>query len=92
MKRLLLLWVVSLVLVSMASFAAAELVLPTTNRISNQDFNVIKGRPPQTASLFERRWLLGVSVHGAMGPAPHRCRPMQPIHSPPRDRALTRRC
>jgi lipopolysaccharide export LptBFGC system permease protein LptF len=39
-------------------FALQEFVLPTTNRIADQDFNVIKGRPPQASSLLDRRWIL----------------------------------
>jgi LPS export ABC transporter permease LptG len=40
-------------------YAMQELVLPTTNRIAAQDFNVIKGRPPQSSGLLDRRWILG---------------------------------
>jgi LPS export ABC transporter permease LptG/LPS export ABC transporter permease LptF len=42
-----------------AMFAASEYVLPPTNRVKERDFNVIKGRPPTSASLLERRWVLG---------------------------------
>jgi LPS export ABC transporter permease LptF/LPS export ABC transporter permease LptG len=45
-------------LASATLFAMQELVLPTTNRIADQDFNVIKGRPPQASSLLDRRWIL----------------------------------
>lgn len=45
-------------LVSATLFALQEFVLPTTNRIADQDFNVIKGRPPQASSLLDRRWIL----------------------------------
>lgn len=40
-------------------FAAGEYLLPYTNKIADRDFNVIKGRPPQSSSLLERRWILG---------------------------------
>jgi LPS export ABC transporter permease LptF/LPS export ABC transporter permease LptG len=40
-------------------FAMSEFLLPYTNRIANRDFNVIKGRPPQSSSYFEKRWILG---------------------------------
>lgn len=40
-------------------FAASEYVLPPMNRVKERDFNVIKGRPPTSASLLERRWVLG---------------------------------
>jgi LPS export ABC transporter permease LptG len=39
-------------------FALQEFVLPTTNRIAERDFNVIKGRPPQASSFTDRRWIL----------------------------------
>jgi LPS export ABC transporter permease LptG/LPS export ABC transporter permease LptF len=42
-----------------AMFAASEYVLPPMNRVKERDFNVIKGRPPTSASLLERRWVLG---------------------------------
>jgi LPS export ABC transporter permease LptG len=42
-----------------AMFAASEYVLPPMNRVKERDFNVIKGRPPTSASLLERRWLVG---------------------------------
>jgi LPS export ABC transporter permease LptG len=42
-----------------AMFAASEYVLPPTNRVKERDLNVIKGRPPTSASLLERRWVLG---------------------------------
>ena len=44
---------------SLLMFGMAELLLPATKRISNQDFNVIKGRPPQSGNPLERRWILG---------------------------------
>ncbi len=40
-------------------FGASEYVLPTMNRVANRDFNVIKGRPPESTSAFDKRWLLG---------------------------------
>jgi LPS export ABC transporter permease LptF/LPS export ABC transporter permease LptG len=45
-------------LVSSGLFALQEFVLPHTNRIAEQDYNVIKGRPPQASSLIERSWIL----------------------------------
>lgn len=45
--------------VSLGLFATGEFILPSTNRIAQQDWNVIKGRPPQSSSLLERRWILG---------------------------------
>ena len=45
-------------LASATLFAMQEFVLPSTNRIADQDFNVIKGRPPQSSSLLDRRWIL----------------------------------
>jgi LPS export ABC transporter permease LptF/LPS export ABC transporter permease LptG len=47
------------VLGSLVLFSLQELILPHTNRIAGMDFNVIKGRPPQSSSLLERRWILG---------------------------------
>jgi len=40
-------------------FMAGESLLPYTNKVAERDFNVIKGRPPQSSSLNERRWILG---------------------------------
>ena len=40
-------------------FALSELVLPAMNKVANRDRNVIKGRPPQSSSMLERRWILG---------------------------------
>jgi lipopolysaccharide export LptBFGC system permease protein LptF len=34
-------------------------VLPSMNKVANQDRNVISGRPPQTSSMLDRRWILG---------------------------------
>ena len=33
-------------------------ILPVTNRIAESDFNVIKGRPPQSSGQLDRRWIL----------------------------------
>ena len=44
---------------SLGMFLMGEYILPTTNRIAARDFNIIKGRPPQSASYLERRWILG---------------------------------
>lgn len=46
-------------LVSLLVFAASEYVLPPANRVAKEDFNQIKGRPRKTASLVDKRWLLG---------------------------------
>jgi lipopolysaccharide export system permease protein len=35
-----------------------EIVLPATNRVAEADRNVIKGRPPQSSGLLDRRWIL----------------------------------
>jgi LPS export ABC transporter permease LptF/LPS export ABC transporter permease LptG len=35
-----------------------EVVLPATNRVAEMDRNVIKGRPPQSSGLLDRRWIL----------------------------------
>ena len=40
-------------------FGAGEYLLPYTNKLADRDFDVIKGRPPQSSSLQERRWILG---------------------------------
>jgi LPS export ABC transporter permease LptF/LPS export ABC transporter permease LptG len=66
------------VLGSLALFAMGEYVLPYTNRIASRDFNEIKGRPPQSVSFLERRWIMGSDgriynyqylSEGAPGPA-----------------------
>jgi LPS export ABC transporter permease LptF/LPS export ABC transporter permease LptG len=44
---------------SFGLFMAVESILPATNRVANQDFNVIKGRPPSVTSLLHRRWIVG---------------------------------
>lgn len=46
-------------LTSVLMFGAAEFMLPFFKKVANQDFNVIKGRPPQSSNIFERRWILG---------------------------------
>jgi LPS export ABC transporter permease LptG len=46
-------------IVSLLMFGMAELLLPPTKRVSNEDFNVIKGRPPQTGDPLKTRWILG---------------------------------
>ncbi|PYQ48463.1 MAG: hypothetical protein DMF78_21195 [Acidobacteria bacterium] len=40
-------------------FEAAEYVLPAMNKRAIQDMNVIKGKPPQSTSANEHRWILG---------------------------------
>ncbi len=40
-------------------FASGEFLLPHTNRVAAKDWNVIKGRPPQSSSYYEKRWILG---------------------------------
>jgi LPS export ABC transporter permease LptF/LPS export ABC transporter permease LptG len=40
-------------------FGLSEFVLPEANRVAHRDFNVIKGRPPQSGTTFDRRWILG---------------------------------
>lgn len=44
---------------SLALFCLGEFILPHTNKIAARDFNVIKGRPPQSSSFLQRRWILG---------------------------------
>jgi LPS export ABC transporter permease LptG len=45
-------------LLSLSLYLAQEFVLPSTNRIAALDFNVIKGRPPQSSGFLDRRWIL----------------------------------
>jgi LPS export ABC transporter permease LptF/LPS export ABC transporter permease LptG len=45
-------------LVSALLYAMQEYVLPQTNKVAAADFNVIKGRPPQSSDQFDRRWIL----------------------------------
>src|SRR5690606_26583866 len=40
-------------------FGLSEFVLPEANRVAQRDFNVIKGRPPQSGTTFDKRWILG---------------------------------
>jgi LPS export ABC transporter permease LptG/LPS export ABC transporter permease LptF len=40
-------------------FGMTEYLLPETNRIAQSDFNVIKGRPPETSGYLDRHWILG---------------------------------
>lgn len=47
------------ILASALLFGMTEFLLPATNRVSNRDFNVIKGRPPQSTTLLHRRWVVG---------------------------------
>jgi LPS export ABC transporter permease LptG len=47
------------ILASLVLYGFQEFVLPTTNRIAGMDFNVIKGRPPQSSGRLDRRWVLG---------------------------------
>jgi lipopolysaccharide export LptBFGC system permease protein LptF len=44
---------------SLGLFGLGEFLLPYTNRVAAKDFNVIKGRPPQSSSYYEKRWILG---------------------------------
>jgi LPS export ABC transporter permease LptG len=46
-------------IVCLVMFGMSELVLPSMNKVANQDRNVIRGRPPQTSSMLDRRWILG---------------------------------
>lgn len=46
-------------LASALLFLAGEYLLPYSNKAADRDFDVIKGRPPQSSSLQERRWVLG---------------------------------
>jgi lipopolysaccharide export LptBFGC system permease protein LptF len=40
-------------------FAVAEFVLPPMNKVADRDMNTIKGRPPQSSDMMQRRWILG---------------------------------
>jgi len=44
---------------SLALFGMGEYLLPYTSRVASRDFNEIKGRPPQSVSYLERRWIMG---------------------------------
>jgi LPS export ABC transporter permease LptG/LPS export ABC transporter permease LptF len=46
-------------LICFGMFELAEYLLPPLNKRANQDMNVIKGRPPQSSSSNEHRWILG---------------------------------
>jgi LPS export ABC transporter permease LptG len=46
-------------LLSGVLYGMQEEILPWTNRIAATDFNVIKGRPPQSSGYLDRRWILG---------------------------------
>jgi len=46
-------------LICFGMFEVAEYLLPPLNKRANQDMNVIKGRPPQSSSPTEHRWILG---------------------------------
>ena len=46
-------------LICLGMFELAEYLLPPLNKRANQDMNVIKGRPPQSSSTNEHRWILG---------------------------------
>jgi len=45
-------------LLSGTLYGMQEFLLPYTNRVAALDFNVIKGRPPQSSDQFDRRWIL----------------------------------
>lgn len=45
-------------LMSALLYGMQEFVLPHTNKVASLDFNVIKGRPPQSSDQFDRRWIL----------------------------------
>jgi len=46
-------------LVCFAMFELAEYLLPPLNKRAAQDMNIIKGKPPQSSSTNEHRWILG---------------------------------
>ncbi len=46
------------IVVSLSLYALQEFILPETNKVAAMDFNVIKGRPPQSSDQFDRRWIL----------------------------------
>ncbi|HSB61393.1 MAG TPA: LptF/LptG family permease, partial [Vicinamibacteria bacterium] len=39
-------------------YGMQDFLLPHTNKLAAMDYNVIKGRPPQSSDQFERRWIL----------------------------------
>jgi LPS export ABC transporter permease LptG len=46
-------------LLCLGMFEFAEYLLPPLNKLAFQDKNVIKGRPPQSSSTNEHRWIMG---------------------------------
>ncbi|HEX6740025.1 MAG TPA: LptF/LptG family permease [Vicinamibacteria bacterium] len=46
-------------LMALAMFGLSEFILPPMNRVATRDFNVIKGRPPISVTLLQRRWVSG---------------------------------
>jgi LPS export ABC transporter permease LptG/LPS export ABC transporter permease LptF len=46
-------------LICFGMFELAEYLLPPLNKRAHQDFNIIKGRPPQSTSTNEHRWIMG---------------------------------
>jgi LPS export ABC transporter permease LptF/LPS export ABC transporter permease LptG len=51
--------VVWAILASLCLFTLGDFILPYTNRVADSDRNTIRGRPPQSASWMDRRWLVG---------------------------------
>jgi lipopolysaccharide export system permease protein len=51
------------VLSSLLLYGMQEYVLPETNEVAAMDFNVIKGRPPQSSNQLDRRWILSSDHH-----------------------------
>ena len=45
-------------LLSAGLYGMQEFLLPYANKVAAMDFNVIKGRPPQSSDQFDRRWIL----------------------------------
>jgi len=45
-------------LISGLLYGLQEFILPETNEVAAMDYNVIKGRPPQSSDQFDRRWIL----------------------------------
>jgi LPS export ABC transporter permease LptF/LPS export ABC transporter permease LptG len=45
-------------LTSLLLYGMQEYLLPETNKAADMDFNVIKGRPPQSSDQLDRRWIL----------------------------------
>ena len=45
--------------ICLGMFEFAEYLLPPLNKRASQDKNVIKGRPPQSSSTNEHRWIMG---------------------------------